>query len=179
MKKKQIVIISGKQFSGKDTIAAFLKNVLENFRLAPLAEAIKLEFGEEKNLSLREIERNKPLYRSDLIELGNKRRSQDQNYWINKVLELDENIIVPDVRLKHELEKFRKLGAVTVRVDSDREERNLRGKLVREDDATETELDNIKNWDYIIKNNGTVPELQEQLQKVAESISEELMNSRV
>lgn len=179
MKKKQIIVISGKQYSGKDTVAGILKNVLENFRIAPLAEAIKLEFGEKKNLTLKEVERNKPLYRAELIELGNKRRTQDANYWINKVLSMEGNLLVPDLRLKHELDTFKKLGAITIRVDSDREERAKRGKLVSENDTTETDLDNIKKWDYIIENSGTYADLQQKLQVVAEEISEGLMKAGV
>ncbi len=55
MEKKKIIVISGKQFSGKDTVANTLKTVLEDFKLAPLADAIKIEFGEEKNLTFNEI----------------------------------------------------------------------------------------------------------------------------
>ena len=179
MTKKQIVIISGKQFSGKDTVANILKNVLENFRLAPLAEAIKMEFVEKKMLSLNEVERNKPLYRAELIELGNKKRAKDQNYWINKVLSAEGNLIVPDVRLKHELEIFRKLGAITIRVESERDERAKRGRLVKENDLTETDLDNVKKWDYVIENNGSVMELQQKLQTTAEEIADDLMKSKV
>ncbi len=179
MKKKQIVVISGKQYSGKDTVANILKNVLENFRLAPLAEAIKIEFGEKKNLSLKEVEGNKPLYRPELIELGNKKRAKDSDYWINKVLLMDGNIIVPDIRLKHELDVFKKLGAVTIRVDAGREERAERGKLVKEDDTTETDLDNIKKWDYVIENNGSQAELEKKLQNIAEEIAENLMKAKI
>lgn len=179
MQKKKIVIISGKQFSGKDTVAGTLKNVLEDFTLTPLADAIKIEFGAAKNLTFNEVERNKPLYRAELIELGNKRRSEDANYWIKKVLSTSGNIIVSDVRLHHELEKFKKLDAVTIRVEADRDARDKRGKLVKEDDSTETDLDNASGWDYVIQNNGTIESLQKKVLKIAKEISKEFTKVKV
>jgi phosphomevalonate kinase len=179
MEKKKIVIISGKQFSGKDTVANTLKNILEDFKIAPLADAIKTEFGEEKNITFNEIERNKPLYRAELIELGNKKRSKNKNYWINKVLSTSDNIIVSDVRLRHELETFKKLDAIAIRAESDRDERIKRGRLVSEDDSTETDLDKTKDWDYIIENNGTVEELQKKALKIAKQIAKEFSKIKV
>ena len=170
MSNKKIIIISGKQLSGKDTVANAIMDVLKDFKRVPLADAIKKEFGSQKNLSFNEVDRNKPLYRADLIALGNKRRSEDADYWIKKVLSEDGNIIVPDVRLKHELETFKQLGAVCIRVNSKREERAKRGLIVQENDATETELDGITNWDYIIDNNGSIDLLKQNAQKIAKSI---------
>ena len=40
-----------------------------------------------------EIEKNKHLYRQDLINLGNQRRSEDKDYWIKKVIQMPGNII--------------------------------------------------------------------------------------
>lgn len=179
MDKKKIVVISGKQFSGKDTVANILRDILGDFILAPLAQAIKLEFGEKKNLTLKEIEMNKPLYRAELIELGNKRRAEDQKYWIKRVLSRKENIIVPDIRLSYELETFKKNEAVTIRVESGRDERAKRGKLVSEDDSTETDLDNVKGWDYVIQNNGTVEQLRKKVLKIAKEISKEFTKTAV
>lgn len=127
MNNKQIIIISGKQFSGKDTVATVISECMPTFKRIGLADALKAEFGEEKGLTFNEIERNKPLYRADLIILGNKRRTEDPDYWIKKVINIDENIIVSDVRLEHELEIFKNFGAITIRVES------LRKKEQKED----------------------------------------------
>ncbi len=178
-KDKKIVVISGKQFSGKDTVANVLKEELPDFKLAPLADAIKIEFGEEKNLTFNEVERNKPLYRAELIVLGNKRRAEDTDYWIKKVLKLENNILISDARLQHEIDTFEKLNAIKIRVDSDREERIKRGKLVKENDSTETDLDDYKDWDYIIENNGTIDELEEKAHKIAKEIRESFLVQKV
>lgn len=178
-KGQKIVVISGKQFSGKDTVANVLKGVLQDFKLAPIADAIKIEFSQKKNLTFNEIERNKPLYRADLINFSTEKRSKDPNCWIKKVLSYEDDLLVSDVRLQHEIETFDKLGAIKIRVESDREERAKRGKLVKEDDYTEVELDNYENWDYVIKNNGTIEELEAQARKVGEEIKKTLSAQKV
>lgn len=104
----KIIILSGKQFCGKDTVAKILLEIFPDFQRIGLGDAIKLEYGEREGLSLEEIEKHKPLYRQDLIDLGNFRRSQDSDYWIKKVIALEGNIIVPDVRMKRELEFLKK-----------------------------------------------------------------------
>jgi len=169
-----IIVLSGKQFSGKDTVADIIKEHFSDFKEIALAGAIKKEFGKLKNITISEIERNKPLYRPELIELGNKGRAQSPDFWIEKVLEEEGNLIVPDLRLKHELEAFRKRGAITIRVESSRKERAKRGHLVAEDDPTETQLDKTKCWDYIIENNDTLESLKEQVAKVIDSIEKDI-----
>lgn len=170
-RKNKIVVVSGKQFSGKDTMAKILVEMLPGFRFAPLAGAIKEQFAKEKNITLEEIEKNKPVYRPELIALGDAGRKQDPDYWIKKVIETDDNIIVPDARLQHEIKIFEKYGAIKIRVEADMEQRAKRGQLVKEDDPTETDLDYYDNWDYVLTNNGTYEELK---QKVEELVRERL-----
>jgi phosphomevalonate kinase len=158
---KKIIIISGKQFSGKDTVAKILLEFLPDFTRIGLGDAIKIEYGKMKNLTFDEIEANKAVYRADLIELGNKGRAQSPDFWIKKVLEQDCNIIVPDVRMPHEVQVLKDHGAISVRVESDREQRAKRGVLIKENDPTETLLDNITDWDYLIENNEGYDELRE------------------
>ncbi|EKE03285.1 MAG: hypothetical protein ACD_20C00225G0029 [uncultured bacterium] len=177
MTKKKIIAISGKQYSGKDTVANLLQEHLADFKKTPLADSIKKEFAKKKKLSFNQVDRNKPLYRAELIQLGNKGRAEDPDYWIKKVLEEEGNIIVSDVRFKYELNTFKKLGAITIRITSLREERLKRGQLVSEADPTETDLDKIKDWDYVIENNGDIESLKKQASEVAKSIEKTLYSS--
>ena len=170
MTKRQIIVLSGKQFSGKDVVASIITDILPDFKHVALARAIKTEFEKQKNLTLKEIERNKHLYRAELIELGNKRRAEDPDYWIKKVLAEKGNIIISDLRLKYELKTFKKLDAISIRVESGREERAKRGHIVQENDLTETELDTVTNWDFVIENNGDLATLEKAVKKVAQSI---------
>ena len=172
MTKRQIIVIAGKQFSGKDVVAGIILDILPDFKHVALSRAIKTEFEEQKNITLKEIERNKHLYRAELIELGNKRRAEDPDYWIKKVLAEKGNIIISDLRLKYELKTFKKLNAISIRIESSREERAKRGHIVQENDLTETELDIVTNWDFIIENNGDLEALEKDVKKVAQSIRE-------
>ena len=167
---KKIIILSGKQFCGKDTFAKFLLEFLPDFKRIGLGDAIKLEYGRQKNLTFEEIEANKPQYRADLIALGDWGRSQDPDYWLKKIIEQDDNVIVPDLRMPHELKVFKEHGAISIRVEAPRENRALRGQLVKEDDPTETLLDAVDDWDFVISNNGTLEELREKAKVLAQKL---------
>ncbi len=167
---EKIIILSGKQYSGKDTVAKILLENLTNFKRIGLGDAIKIEYSEKTGIPFEEIEKNKHLYRQDLINLGNKRRSEDKDYWIKKVISLDGNIIVPDVRVKRELEFFKAENAYTIRVEASREIRSKRGQLIGETDVTEVDLDDVKDWNYVIKNDSTYENLQAESIKLANDI---------
>lgn len=167
---EKIIVLSGKQYSGKDTVAKILLENLTNFKRIGLGDAIKLEYSEKTNIPFEEIEKNKHLYRQDLINLGNERRSEDKDYWIKKVISQPGNIIVPDVRVKRELEFFKAENAFTIRVEASRETRSQRGKLVGETDVTEVDLDDVKDWNYVISNNSTYENLQAESLKLANEI---------
>lgn len=150
---KKIIVFSGKQFSGKDTVAKILMDVMPEFKRIAMGDAIKAEYSKRTGLSREEIEKNKPLYRADLIKLGDWGRSISPKFWIEKLIEASDNIIVTDVRVPFELEFFKSRGAFCIRVESSKVNRAKRGQIVNENDLTECALDNIKNWDYIIDNN--------------------------
>ncbi len=171
----KIIILSGKQLSGKDTVAKILLEYLTDFRRIGLGDAIKLEYSEKKGLTLDEIEKNKATYRHDLITLGNKRRSEDPDYWIKKIINLPYNIVVPDIRMKRELEVFKSANAFSIRVEASLIAREKRGKLASVDDITETQLDNIFDWDYVILNNGTYDELLESTSSLLNTLKENFL----
>lgn len=156
---KIIIVFSGKQFSGKDTVAKILLDKFKSFKRIGIADSIKMLYSKKTGLSLEEIEKNKPKYRQDLIDLGDWGRAQNPDYWLNSILEYQGNTIVTDIRVKHELDLFKNQGAFAIRVEATEEARSKRGSLVSKNDNTETALDNITDWDYIIQNNGTYEEL--------------------
>lgn len=166
---KKIIILSGKQFCGKDTVAKILLENLKDFRRIGLADSIKLEYSKRTGLTVEEIEKNKSQYRQDLINLGNEGRSISPDYWINVILQQDDNVIVPDVRMPHEADKFKEFNAFAIRVEAPLEARAKRGVLSSENDYTEKALDNYSKWDYVIQNNGTYEDLVQ--------ASEELLNA--
>ena len=108
MKNRKIIVIAGKQYSGKDTLAELLQEQLPGFEIAPIARGLKEEFAKIKHITTHELEMNKPIYRAELITLSNKHRDKDPDCWLKRVLSKEGNLIVSDLRLKHELETFKK-----------------------------------------------------------------------
>ena len=163
---KKMIIISGKQYCGKDTLAKILLDELKDFKRVGIGDAIKICYAKEHNLTFDEIEKNKHLYRADLIKLGNWGRNHDPDYWLKSIIEMKENVIVPDVRVEHELELFKAHGAFTIRVEASFENRSKRATITNADDETETALDNYNAWDAIIDNNSDYENLKKQAQEL-------------
>lgn len=175
---KNIICFSGKQYSGKDTAAKLILDNFPDFIRIGIADAIKIEYGKRNNLSFDEIEANKGKYRTGLIELGNEGRSIHPDFWLNKIIEQDKNVIVPDVRLIHEVEVFKAAGAVLIRVEASFETRNKRGIITNTNDSTEVELDNYQGFDYILDNNGDYEELKKKIVPLAEFLKEKIIQLR-
>ena len=75
---------------------------------------------------------------------------------------MKENVIVPDVRVEHEVELFKSYGAYSIRVEATYENRSKRAIITNADDPTETALDDYKGWDAIIDNNSDFSNLEKQ-----------------
>lgn len=168
----RIIIFSGKQYSGKDTAAKILMEAMPNFKRCAMGDIIKIEYGRLNNVTFEEIEANKPKYRQGLINLGNWGRSQSPDYWLDKIIAQDGNIVVTDVRIKHEYEVFKAAGAISIRVEASRELREARGgKLVGEDDVTEVDLDNVQDWDFLLDNNKDYETLKKNVLEIVEQLN--------
>lgn len=163
---EKIIIFSGKQYSGKDTVAKILLEKMTDYNRFAMGDVIKLEYGNQKGLTYEEIEKNKSIYRQDLINLGNWGRSQDPDYWLKKIISQKGKIIVTDVRVLHEYEVFKEAGAIAIRVEASRETRASRGELVGEADVTEVGLDDVTDWDYVIENDSDYEMLKEKALKL-------------
>ena len=168
---RRIIIFSGKQYSGKDTVAKIMLSQMPSFKRCAMGDIIKLEYAKEHNLTYEEIEANKPKYRQGLIELGNWGREQSPDYWLEKIIAQEGNIVVTDVRIKHEYEVFKKAGAISIRVNATREIRETRGgKLIGENDVTEVDLDNIQDWNFQLDNNTDYETLKKNVLKIVEKL---------
>ena len=166
-----IIIFSGKQYSGKDTAAKILMEAMPNFKRCAMGDIIKIEYAKQHNLTYEKIEANKADYREGLIELGNWGRQQSPDYWLKKIIAQKGDIVVTDVRIKHEYKVFKQAGAIAIRVDADRNIREARGgKLVGENDVTEIDLDNISDWDFRIENNEDYEALKQNVLKIVEKL---------
>ena len=168
----KIIVFSGKQYSGKDTAAKIILGKLPNYHRCAMGDIIKLTYGKQKGLTYEEIEQNKAQYRQDLINLGNWGRAQHPDYWLNKIIEQEGNIIVTDVRVPHEYEVFKKAGAIAIRIEATREIRQSRGTLIGENDITEVGLDNVTDWDYVVDNNSDYGNLYRQIDAIVKELGE-------
>jgi len=167
----RIIIFSGKQYSGKDTAAKILIDAMPEFKRCAMGDIIKFEYGKNNKLTYEEIEADKPKYRQGLIDLGNWGREQNPDYWLEKIIAQEGNIVVTDVRIKHEYELFKSAGAISIRIEADRDIREKRGgKLVGEKDVTEVDLDDIKDWNYVINNNGNFDTLKQNVIKIVNEL---------
>ncbi len=166
----KIIILSGKQYAGKDTAGKIMLDCMKDFHRCAMGDIIKIEYGKRHNLTYDEIEANKSKYRAGLIELGNWGRSQSDDFWIKKIISSDGNILVTDVRVPYEYVTFKKAGAIAIRVEATREVRAQRGTLVGEDDITEVGLDNVKDWDYVIENNSDYETLKQNVYKIVKAL---------
>ena len=167
----KIIIFSGKQYCGKDTAAKILMEAMPEFKRCAMGDIIKIEYGKTHGLTYEEIESNKPKYRQGLIDLGNWGRSQSPDYWLDKIISQEGKIVVTDVRIQHEYKIFKKAGAISIRIETDRAIREARGgKLIGEDDVTEVDLDNIQDWDFLIYNNTDYETLKQNMLKIVEKI---------
>lgn len=167
----RIIIFSGKQYSGKDTAAKILMSKMPDFKRCAMGDIIKIEYGKLHNVSYEEIEANKPKYRQGLIDLGNWGREQSPDYWLEKIIAQEGNIVVTDVRIKHEYEIFKKAGAISIRVETDRDIREARGgKLIGENDVTEVDLDDIQDWNFVLDNNKGYGSLEKNVLKIVEKL---------
>lgn len=165
-----LIGLSGKQYAGKDQVAALLLEALPGYEKIPLALAIKKAYAAQHNLTLAQIEADKAVHRPGLIALGDWGRAQDPDYWLKQVLTLPGNKIISDVRLMREHDLLRQMGATLIRVEADRDIRAHRGTLVKEDDPTECALDEIRDWDKVILNNGTMGDLRQAVAEVCRSL---------
>lgn len=170
-----IIIFSGKQYSGKDTAAKILMDAMPDFRRCAMGDIIKIEYGKIHNLTYEEIEKNKAQYRQGLIDLGNWGRSQSPDFWLDKIIAQKGNIVVTDVRIKHEYEMFKNAGAISIRVEASRDVREARGgKLVGEQDVTEVDLDDIQDWDFLLDNNKDYETLKRNVLKIVQQLNQAL-----
>lgn len=168
---EKIIIFSGKQYSGKDTAAKILMELMPEYKRCAMGDIIKLEYGKTHNLTYKEIEDNKTKYRQGLIDLGNWGRAQSPDYWLDKIISQEGKIVVTDVRIKHEYEIFKKAGAISIRIEAERSLREARGgKLIGENDVTEVDLDSIQDWDFVIDNNKDYETLRTNISKIVELI---------
>ena len=98
------------------------------------------------------------------------RRAQDADYWTKawgrKVEQFDlENmhVLVDDVRFMNELNVIREHGGLIVKIERP-------GFDGANNHASETSLDEYRDWDEVLLNDGTLDEFKTQVEQLAEQL---------
>lgn len=124
LKYGNLVAISGKARSGKDTLANKLEQSLLYKRTAlgdPIRRIHSIMYGNSDKKD-----------RDGLILIGQGMRSKDSKVWLKVWLRLaidhfsyDDNarLVVSDIRQPNEFSFFKSMGAFTIRIDADEEKR--------------------------------------------------------
>ncbi|MGD7046960.1 AAA family ATPase [Rossellomorea marisflavi] len=159
------IALAGKMRSGKDTIAEFAVNTY-GFKHFAFGDELKRHyhelFGEKES---------KP--RSGYQWFGQVARSHDPDIWVDKCFQTlngyeDNNIIITDLRQPNEYKKCKEEGFYIIKVHCD-DDLRLQRILSKNDSfnpddlnhETEQHIDSYK-CEYVITNNGTLEELEQQ-----------------
>ena len=170
------IAIIGKMRSGKSVACDYIKNKLnaEKFEFSdPVKEVSKIIFNDKvKN-------------RENLVKIGQHMRKMDKNIWVNIIERrmndhLDTNsIVVSSIRQQNEYDMLKKNGFIFIKIEtlkSLRIERCLKNKDVdfeaQINSNLENDLDNFE-YDYLIKNNGTLEEFYRQIDLILYKISQD------
>ena len=155
-KNPKIFILSGKAKSGKNLIADFIEEYYSDKKCIQLSYAYYLKQYVKKITTWDGNEQNKPrdLLQSLGIDLIKK---IDDKLLIRRVMEdvqvysyFFDVIIITDARLIEEIETPKSLfNCITIRINKD--DNNL--TLEQKKHITETNLDDYRNFDYVINNN--------------------------
>ena len=164
-----IYLLVGKAGSGKNYVANILKQKLPNAVITSLSKYIKL-FALELGLWDGD-DNNKP--RKFLQTTGDKLRAVDENILTKRMLDdikvyemLNiKNIIISDVRLLNEINNLKNsdYNIIVIKVSSKKSNRNL--TIEEQNHLTEKELEDYKDYDYLIENNERINEQIEEILK--------------
>jgi len=167
---RQLIGITGLMGSGKSVAAAHLT---EKYGFVHMSISSKMrEISQELDL---EITR-------DLLQgIGKFFRKFDEDVWIKylvkKIQASSDSIVVDDIRRRNELDLLKSLGFIFIRIESSSKVRKMRietrmNKKIPVQDwrrwakhLTEIQVTQLP-VDYTIKNNGTMKELKDKIDKI-------------
>lgn len=184
-----IIGISGKMGSGKDTLARFIQEIDNSFKTKMFAGKLKMIASQISGIPVHKFEDQefKTTYMSDIWNINNTKMTVreflqklgtdglkdglHQNVWINALLSdyvIDNitnqypNWIVTDVRFPEEADAIKKLGGKVVRVIRNNE------VGVSKQHRSEIAMDDYKDFNLIITNNGTLDALKIKAQNICD-----------
>ena len=102
-------------------------------------------------------------------------RNKNQDIWLDKLfstldLSSKDNIIITDARFKNEFLACKKNGFILIKIEADDTTRIARGADIRPH-ASEIDMDEYNEYDYVIENNGTIDEFYTKLLNILSDIN--------
>ena len=156
---EKLIILSGKARSGKDTVLEIIKEYYKDKKVMNISYSYYLkDYLKRMNMY---NEKDKP--RTLMQNFGKTLRKIDKNFLINRVIEDIEVfknyydiIVITDARLKEEITAPSIYNPLTIRIKRDNFDNGL--TEIEKQDITETNLDDYKEFDYIIENDENLKE---------------------
>lgn len=175
------ILLLGKRRSGKDTSAKIIQDYFkEKYNLTffdkALACPLKVFVALQNGISLETLEKNKYMYRSELIKTGtNLRKAFGDQFFCESLLQETfdgSSYIVTDIRNKMELNYFsEKVPSISIKL--------IRNEQVEENkdaDNHEKEVDTL-TADITIQNDGNIDDLKQKIiSELEKYISENAIN---
>lgn len=170
----KIIILSGKARSGKDTSLEILKKKYEKngLKVISLFYASYIKEYAKKISDWDGYDETKPRTLLQVLGTDIIRNTIDEKFFINRIIEdikvyskFFDVIIIGDARFIDEIEDIKNVFKNAVSVHIEREDKGLLNET-QKSHITETALDNYKDYDYIIDNNGTIEELERKLEEM-------------
>ncbi len=169
-----IIALSGKKQSGKDTAAAAFAKVLRERGLevecVAFADALKDEVCMACGVTREFLDANKAAFRPALQWWGTefRRNFHGDSYWVDRLYarvkaSAADAVVVTDMRFRNELEWAARHGAVLVRVERPQA---VADSHASDSHASETDL-NGAAFHHTLRNTGTLAEFQEQCGRLA------------
>ena len=180
-----IIGFAGYARAGKDTCADFMAQLFNGrYTRSAFANRLKYECGLMLSMvtddfpDLHETEA-KIKYRDFLVFWGKYRRQMQPDYWIEKLEDehgkpAGSRTIISDVRYLNEAEWIIGKGGVVVLV-----ERPGVGPANGEEAGSIGNIKRYTMYDYIVRNDGSIPDLKGNLMKLAARLSEALHDSGI
>lgn len=176
---EKIILIAGKARSGKDTTGSALKKYFENKgkRVVTLAFGFYIKEYVKNISGWKGAEEDKP--RKLLQEVGTDivRNTINEDFFVNRIIDdikvysrFFDIVIIDDARFENEITKVKEAfnNVVTIKIERDNFVSEL--TIAEKNHASETSLDNYKDFDYIIKNNEGLKELKEKVIEIGDEL---------
>ena len=169
---KVVVGISGKAHSGKSTVSEMLVQKYGFERLA-FGDTLKWLVNRYFDIPVHElwVDKKKPEVRKLLQSVGDLMRCEVEEQYFVRVIEMalkdhEGFVAIEDVRYSNEVDMLKNNGGILIKIDREDGPKVEYGA----DHSSETDLDDFEEWDYIIKNFGTVGDLHNKVDTVVRDI---------